>query len=124
MTGLDIHTLASSFLYEGPEEDADSRGFAVGFLNILLQEALLIENSIREFEGKDSLNAAPTLTALSESIDYQEALLRTALPYGLASFYLQEAMDTYQAENYRGKYLSVLNELIRFNDGEAVDIYA
>ena len=49
MTGQQIYELASSFLYEIDGEDEDSKRFAVGFINILLQECLNCENSMRLF---------------------------------------------------------------------------
>ena len=51
MTGQQIYVLASSFLYERDGEDADSKHFAVGFINILLQEALPCENSNRKYRA-------------------------------------------------------------------------
>ena len=52
MTGQQIYELASSFLYEIDGEDEDSKRFAVGFINILLQECLNCENSMRLSGGK------------------------------------------------------------------------
>lgn len=123
MTGQDIYELASSFLYEKDGEDADSKGFAIGFLNILLQEALPIENSVRRREGKEHLKRAPYLKTLAEEIDYCDQILRAALPYGLASWYFQEALDNFQAENYRSKYLAGLDDAKKHISGEVKDVY-
>lgn len=115
MTGQQIYELASSFLYEVDGEDTDSKKFAVGFINILLQECLDTENSIRESKGTEQLEEAPFITALSEEIPYSPALVRVAFPYGLASWYFQEAMDNFQAENYRSKYLAAVAEANKMN---------
>lgn len=123
MTGQDIYVLASSFLYERDNEDYDSKEFAVGFINILLQESLFYENSIREWMQRDLLNAAPKIESLNEEIDYDDQITRIAMPYGLASWFFQEAMDNFQAENYRNKYLSALNDAMKLNMADAVDVY-
>jgi len=123
MTGQQIYEIASSFLYERDNEDLDSKEFALGFLNILLQEALPYENSIRQWNGIDELLKAQYLTSLEDEIEYDDAIVRAALPYGLASWYFQEAMDNFQAENYRNKYISALHDVQKYNITSIVDIY-
>jgi hypothetical protein len=124
MTGQNIYEIASSFLYERDAEDYDSKEFAVNFINVLLQESLPYENSIREWNAETLLTAAPEITALTDTIAYNAALTRVALPYGLASFFFQEAMDNFQAENYRNKYLSALRDAMKMNQEDTVDVYA
>lgn len=123
MTGQDIYELASSFLYEIDGEDEDSKRFAVGFINILLQETLNCENSMRLFKGLETLDEAPYIKNLSEEIPYQPELTRVALPYGVASWFFQEALDNFQAENYRSKYLAAVTEASKFNEGIAEEVY-
>lgn len=117
MTAQKIYELASSFLYEIDDEDADSKKFAVGFLNILLMETFPCENSIREFRGLEPLKEPPIISSLDEDIPYQPELTRVALPYGLASWYFQEGMDNFQAENYRSKYLAAVMDASKINPG-------
>ena len=117
MTAQKIYELASSFLYEIDDEDADSKKFAVGFLNILLMETFPCENSIREFRGLEPLIEPPMISSLDEDIPYQPEITRVALPYGLASWYFQEGMDNFQAENYRSKYLAAVMDASKINPG-------
>ena len=121
MTGQQIYELASSFLYETDGEDEDSKRFAVGFINILLQETLACENSIKEYDGRERLKEAPYITSLTDEIPYSPQLTRVALPYGVASWFFQEALDNFQAENYRSKYLAAVTEATRMNTGEAIE---
>jgi len=123
MTGQDIYEYASAFLYERDGDDSDSKHFAVKFLNILLQECLEVENSIRKFNGDDLLETAPRLTSLAQTIDYDDSITVTALPYGLAAFYFQEATDNYQAENYRAKYLAALQSAAKYTFTDIEDVY-
>lgn len=111
MTGKDLYILASSTLYEGDGEDLDSKKFSVPFLNILLQEALPVENGLREAEGAEKLGQAPLLQSLEEDIPYHDRLLRVAIPYGLAWQYRQEAMDNYWATIYRNLFTEALDKL-------------
>lgn len=123
MTAQEIYEIASSFLYEIDGEDADSKRFSVGFINILLQEALDTENSIRVFNGAEKLERAPYIKSLDEEIPYDDAIIRAALPYGVASFFFQEAMNNFQAENYRGKFISALNDAQKFNSELVENVY-
>ena len=123
MTGQEISELASSFLYEADGEDQESKKYSVGFLNILLQEALDTENSIRQHEGRETLKTAPYLKTLDETIDYHDSITRAALPYGVAAQFFQEAMDNFQAENYRAKYIAALNAVRKGVFVPIVDAY-
>jgi|GEM_PF-652636 len=117
LTVQDIYEIASSFLYEYDGDDEDSRSFSIHFLNVLLEETLNCENSIREHKGKERLEEAPYVRALTDVIDYSPSLTRTALPYGLAAQFFQENMDNFQAENYRAKYLAAVQDAGKMNDG-------
>lgn len=123
MTAKDIYILASSFLYERDGEDADSKSFSLGFLNILLQESLETENSIRLFNGQEPLMSAPLIATMDDAINYSDEITRVALPYGLAAQFFQEAMDNFQAENYRAKYISALNSARKLTFTPIKNIY-
>lgn len=123
MTGQEIYETASAFLYEKDGEDAESKRFSIPFLNLLLQECLETENSIRLQKGEAPLEQAPVITSLDETIEYADAITRVALPYGVAAQFFQEAMDNFQAENYRAKYISALNDARRLSFVPIVDVY-
>lgn len=123
MTGQEIYEIASSFLYERDGDDSDSKHFAVNFINILLQEALPYENSNRLADGAEELIEAPFIASLADTIPYVDSITRTAIPYGLASFFFQEAMDTFQAENYRNKYLGALADASKYSFTTIIDAY-
>ena len=123
MTGQQIYEAASAFLYERDMEDLDSKHFSIPFLNLLLQECLEVENSIRKFNEEPELDRAQELLELDETIVYDDTITRGALPYGLASFFFQEATDNFQAENYRARYLAALQSAIRYNTSTIVNMY-
>lgn len=123
MTGQDIYETASAFLYEADGEDAESKRYSVLFLNLLLQECLEVENSIRIFKGIEPLEIAQKIETLSEEIIYSDSITRVALPYGVAAQFFQEAMDNFQAENYRAKYIAALNEARRLVFVDVIDVY-
>ena len=123
MTGQEIYETASAFLYEADGEDAESKKYSVPFLNLLLQECLETENSIRISEGLEPLETAQKITSLDENIIYADSITRVALPYGVAAQFFQEAMDNFQAENYRAKYIAALNEARKLVFVDIVNVY-
>ncbi len=123
MTAKDIYSLACSFLYEKPGQDALGKGFYLGFLNLLLAEALPAENSIRQSKEEVPLVAAPVLRADTDEVDYDDAIARIALPYGLASMFFQDIADYLQAENYRAKYIGALRDASRARFVGIQDVY-
>ncbi len=123
MTAKDIYSLACSFLYEKPGQDALGQGFYLGFLNLLLAESLPAENSIRLHGGLPPLPAAPMLSAETDRVDYDDSIARIALPYGLASWFFQDIADNVQAENYRAKYIGALRDAAKARFAPVEDAY-
>lgn len=123
MTGQEIYEAASAFLYEADGEDAESKRYSVPFLNLLLQECLEVENSIRISKGLEPLETAQKIETLSDEIIYSDSITRVALPYGVAAQFFQEAMDNFQPENYRAKYIAALNEARRLVFVDVVNVY-
>lgn len=124
MTGHDIYKMASAFLYERDGEDEESKEFSVSFLNTLLVECLPYENSIRRSEGTAELKSAPLLTSLDENIDFDNAITRIALPYGLAALYFAENLDNQRGVMYRSQYLAALNDAAKLTVDTVQDVYA
>ena len=110
MKAKDIYTAACGFLFENPGEDKDGEKYYIGFLNVLLGEALPFENAVRAAEERELLEQAPTVESGDSEIPYCDAISRIALPYGLASWFFQDLADVYQAENYRNRYIGALND--------------
>lgn len=123
MTGKEIYKTASAFLYEGDGEDAESKVFSIPFLNLLLQETLPAENSIRLHEGGAALAQAPLLTSLETDIPYHDSITRGVLPYGLAALFFEESTDNYRGQLYRSLYDRALAGTKKYVLTDVVDVY-
>ena len=124
MTAQDIFTLGAALIAETPGEDPDMVKFSPHYLNILLQECLNVENSVRLFEGRDMLLEAPFITAMSDLVDYAPHLTRVALPYALAANYYRENGDNYHEQQFRAEYVSAVNEAVKYIPEAIEDVYA
>lgn len=123
MTGQDIFEMASAFLYERDNEDPDSKEFALQFLNVLLEDALPVENSIRRYKGETELDAAPFLSALTDDVPYSASITRGALPHGLAAYFFEESGDNYRGNLYRNLYEKGLAKASKYNLEPIEDVY-
>jgi len=123
-TGQQIFELASALIYEGVNDDAESKAFTKSFLNIHLQECLAAENSIRRSRGEAELAEAPWITNLTEVIPYHDALTRTALPCACASHYYAEAMNEDRATYFDNLYRLALSNASVCREVDIVDVYA
>lgn len=110
LTGLDIYVLAGAILWEGENEDTDSKKFTVQFLNHLLPETLGAENSLRTRDGMEKLATAPVMVTLEQEVPYHDVLCRTALVYGLCWHFFENVGETYQSELYRQLFIGALGE--------------
>lgn len=61
-------------------------------LNIVLAETFKLENNNRLYKGLAVLDAIPFMTALTDTIPYQDNVVRNVLPFGILT-YLQLADD-------------------------------
>lgn len=105
LTVKDVHKMAVALIGVREEDGKGERELTVPYMNILLQEALYAENSIRAANGDPELSAAPTVSSISDVIPYNDNLVRSAIPYGLAWQYQQEENNLGLASQYRNMFI-------------------
>ena len=107
-TVKDVYVLAAALVGDHENDDEDEKDFAVPYMNILLQEALNCENSIRLAHGEPVLGAAPVVEDIENGLVYHDQLVRAAFPYGLAWQYQQEAGNLSLAAQYRNMFIEAV----------------
>lgn len=95
-----------------------------GWLTVLLSEALDTENNIREAEGRERLAAAPFIRSLEQDIDYSQAILVNAVPYGLGEKLWQDDEKAYNARDFRARFINALAQCGRAVPMAMEDYYA
>lgn len=109
MTVREIYIIAAAFIGDRENDDYDERDLSIPYMNVLLQEALGAENSIRQCDGERVLASAPYVTELDDALVYHDSLVRGAFPYGLAWQYHQEAGNLSLAAQYRNMFIDGVN---------------
>lgn len=126
MTANEIFDLAAGWMAQTRADSDDLAPFVPGMLSVLLTEALPYENALRRFEGREELKEAPRVAAgtMEEEIDYHDALLRTALPFGLAADFYRDDENYPVMDDFRTKFVTALEDSVRVTGSEAVrDVY-
>ena len=123
MTMQEMALLALSLLSES-EEDLNTydAGVIMREYNILLGECFDINNSIREAAGQAPLIEVPHITAMGDTLTYEEKLLRTALPYGLASAIVFDD-DVGKRQIFRNEYIAACNQFQKVIPTVIGDVY-
>lgn len=109
MTVRELYAIAAAMVGDRENIDKDERDLSVQYMNVLLQEALPCENSIRAKNGDRELDSAPFAMSLDDSIIYDNALVRAAFPYGLAWQFHQADGNLGLAAQYRNMFIDAVN---------------
>lgn len=125
ITVNDVLVTAMGFLPDRQSDNPELSDFIVGWINLLLQECLPTENSIRHAKGLPLLDAAPMVSSVTDVIDYQDEITRVALPYGVAYYVYIDDDNEYRSQDMRGRFVNALDEAQKaWLDESVVDVYA
>ena len=109
MTGTQLLASAAAVIHDAHPSDYD--GFAVSWINILLAETFDINNRLRVAAGSAVLATIPQLSALTETLTYENKLVFNALPYGLAVKLIADDRDSNFWNMLHAEYVNRINEM-------------
>lgn len=117
---------ACAYISQTASDTDDLLPFVPMWLNVLLAESLDAENALRRFDGAPELERAPMISEgkMLEEIAYHDAIVRIALPYGLAREIFRDDENEYRAGLFDSKYVYALAESMRVAGERVVDAYA
>ncbi len=119
----ECYETALSFVSEVPDDNPEIEKFTVAWCNVLLGEMLGHENTYRRANKLEELSVPPVLTAEEEEIPYNERLVRSAFPYGMARWIFRESEDVAGSHEYYSLYLNAANDATPVIEGEVKDVY-
>lgn len=123
MTVRECYEQMLSFLPEKAEENVDMQKFMVAWCNVLLAETMSYENIFRRGKGLLEIEKVPVLLAEEEEIPYNEGLVRSAFPYGMARWAFRENEDIAGSREYYQLYAMALAEATPILETEVKDVY-
>ena len=123
MTVKECYEHAVSFLPEKPEENPDLQKFMVAWCNILLAENFENENFFRRANKTEELPSPGTVFSPEDEIPYNERLVKTAFPYGMARWVFRENDDISASHEYYSLYIVAAKEATPVLETEIEDVY-
>ena len=121
MTVGELLKRALSLIFEN--DDTDYKSYAAGFAQELMQETFAANNLLRKQAGKEELTELPIIEGLESEIPWEQPLLLTALPYGMASRIVYDDMDMDKVVYWHNRYIEALSELTWSYAERIEDIY-
>ncbi|MBR5484879.1 MAG: hypothetical protein IKV41_00010 [Oscillospiraceae bacterium] len=121
MTVNELLAKALKLLFE--TDDGEYKQVAAGFAQELMQETFAANNLLRKQAGKEELTELPIIENLESEIPWEQPLLLTALPYGMASRIVYDDMDMDKVVYWHNRYIEALSELTWSYAERIEDIY-
>ena len=85
MTGEQLFQRAAALLGQELPDTAYLRTFALPCINQLLWDTLHCQQALERSRGMEATQRAPRLPQFEEEIPYEDGLVNTCFPYGLAA---------------------------------------
>ena len=114
MDGNELLKRAMALYAETDTNDEDVKALSVPYINMVLAETFDVNNRMREYSGKEPMESIPEITELSDTIQYEDKLVKLALPYGLAAKLYFDEDDNARLTMFLQEYSDRVNQCDRW----------
>ena len=114
MTVNEAYEIALSLDDTTTEQDDSLKVHMVNYTNLFLVETFRNENAIRQANHRTLLKAIPNVHSINDSIPYDDEMVRSALPFFIASQVLKSDADSAWASRYYDMYLNAVQSVTPF----------
>jgi hypothetical protein len=123
MTVNEAYKIALSLDDTTTEQDDSLRPHMVNYTNLFLTETFRNENAIRLMNKRPTLKAIPYVYSINDSIPYDEELVRSGLPFFIASQIAKSDADNAWASRYYEMYINAVRDVTPFIDEPNIDVW-
>ena len=123
MTAKEAYKAALTVCAQQPGDNSRWDDACIGWVNLLLGECRNADNQLRGMRGLQPRRSIPMVELMDEELPIQPEL-HPAVMYGLCSYLWDEANEAYRAQDYRGRFVTALQENQIAIVGEVIDCYA
>lgn len=123
MTGQDVFQLTMDILSEAEADNTEFKDRCARLLNHLMRQTFAVNNSLRASKGRDPMTETPQISALTDTMPYEDELCGTAFPYGLAEKYVFDENDFQKVTYFNSLYASAVNDCRRAVSTSVEDVY-
>lgn len=114
MDGNELLKRAMALYAETDTNDEDVKALSVPYINMVLAETFDVNNRMREYVGKEPMESIPEIASLDDTIQYEDKLVKLALPYGLASKLYFDEDDNPRLTMFLQEYADRVNQCDRW----------
>ena len=114
MDGNELLKRAMALYAETDTNDEDVKALSVPYINMVLAETFDVNNRMRDYAGKEPLESIPEIASLDDTIQYEDKLVKLALPYGLASKLYFDEDDNPRLTMFLQEYADRVNQCDRW----------
>ena len=105
MTVADVYDRALGLMYATSADKPDYNDFIIPVVNVLLGELFVTNNAILLAKEEEPLTSIPYVTAVGDTLTYEDEVLVSIIPYGIAGILLGEDPSTANLSiQYKNKY--------------------
>ena len=122
MTVQDLYNSALALM--GNKSDDRFHDFTIAAVNQMYGDLFEINNRIRLDGGLPALETVPTASLFTDTIEYDDRLAKTAMPYGLAARLAMDDGDMARIQWLNNQYYACAQSCRRFVCQKIVDAYA
>jgi hypothetical protein len=123
MTVNEAYKIALSLDDTTTEQDDSLRPHMVHYTNLFLVETFRNENAIRKMNHRPLLRAIPSVSSIGDSIPYDDEMVRSGLPFFIASQVAKSDADNSWASRYYDMYMNAVNAVTPFIDEPNIDVW-
>ena len=123
MTVNEAYVIALSLDDTTTEQDDSLKVHMVNYTNLFLVETFRNENAIRKMTGRPKLGAVPFVTDIEDYVPYDEEMVRSALPFFIASQVKLTDANNAWASRYYDMYINAVDAVTPFIDEPTIDVW-
>ena len=123
MTAQQLFDLTVGIMGVTPANATSYTDTIIPQINTILANTFSLENNNRQFAGLTELTVIPTVSALSETLTYQDNVLRNVVAFGLAQLLSLSDDDTIKAGFFETRYADGYAKERKFIATDPTDYY-
>lgn len=123
MKAYDIYKKSLALLFEREGEDKLFYNSFCPILTSVAVEALPYENSVRESRGEEKISKLPEISNMDDEVSMSDEICALALPYGVASHFLDDDGESVRSAIFRERFLTALYNAKKHNFRDIDDVY-
>lgn len=123
MTAQELFSLAVGRMGVTPSNATSYNDTIIPQINTILADTFTLENNVRVSLGLTPLTSIPEVTALSQTLTYQDSILKNCVAWGVCQLLALSDDDTIKSGFFESRYQLGKNKERKFNSSDIKDYF-